>query len=187
MCSRIWNISVLRRGSSGWRVQPLPQPEGLLDICECVPLVFRDPVLSTVVNVPGKHLMARTSKHLLALRRLQSSSSSSQAGFRKYIVSYCQRFIGISVYRYSILAVSKWPLFTYNIPTASTSTDTTESETANDPVNIMSPTYELSTTLVPESFALPLGLELFTPSLPALTLTPESPTLLLGREPSALS
>lgn len=42
-------------------------------------------------------------------------------------MSYCLRYIGIDVYQYFILAVAKWPLFTYNTPAG-----TTGAETAND-------------------------------------------------------
>ena len=54
MCLGIWNISVLLRGSSGWRVHRLQQLEGRLDICECVQFVFCHPSLICCSKCAGK-------------------------------------------------------------------------------------------------------------------------------------
>ena len=93
-------------------------------------------------------------------------------------MSYCPRFAGIDIYQYFVLAVSQWPLFTYDASAASTAR-TTGNETADNLLDAVFPTLGSSVTyLVPEPF---------TPSPPpelsATDLAPEPSTPLLTIEP----
>ena len=144
--------------------------------------LFLSLVSSIAVNVPGKHPTARTSKPSSVLRRPRRSIRSSRAGFTKYIVSYCPRFAGIDIHQYFFLAVSKWPLFTYDALAASTSTGTTGNEVADNLPDTIFPTPGSSATyLVPEPFAPSPPLK-----LSATDLAPEPSTPLLTIEPFAM-